>query len=741
MSETPETERNTSAQRSYAGDGPVRTEAEDELGRYPFARTLAESIASHPDDDCLVIGLYAPWGAGKTSLLNFLARELESNDHIVLFRFNPWRYSGEDSLLEQFYNGFGEALTVKLKRWYERTAVRTAATGVASAGAIAGALSDPSLAAAEPVGTAIKGLANKLTAVTVEQLKKRLMAELQAKDLRVVVLIDDLDRLEANEIHAILRLVRLNADFPRTTYVIASDREVVGTTLAQRFQGDITAGHAFLEKIVQVPLHLPPADPSVLRNLWLHDVADTLLQVIGTVDAASAERLVKGFHQGIWSSISTPRQVKRHVNVIQFVARLTKGHVNAVDIVLLEACRMVFPKLYGNLQGAKEALLGTMSRFDLRTSHDRREPNRQALTDLLSHVADSSRREAELLLGHLFPYVASLTTSATEPKEENEEWLKQKRICTHEYFDRHFALGVPDGDISDEAVVQFGDLLVAGDVAGAKAWCETNLTPSNGHLILRKMESTTATATGTMAANAARMLAQVGHFFSGELEELFFSPRMIAAGVVGSLLHRIDDRAARLQAGLEVVSEPVDLDVAVKVFESLAIYEERNRHRAAFDEAEQGELLTRLIARLKSNATEALAHPGPALAKTLWAWGRSGSPQSATAWFKEVYSDDPVNLDRVLLSFAGGSWEVESGRTKPQLGREGFEQLISAISADKLAKYVQERFASILTIAADNDRAVEELESAALVAWQFYHLYLHSSRSRGGDPASQPDGS
>src|SRR5207249_4786477 len=126
-------------------------------------------------------------------------------------------------------------------------------------------------------GEAAKGLGEALSTVELDDLRKRVEAVLGEAGKRVVVLIDDIDRLDRREIQAIFRLVKLSAGFAHTSYVLAFDDEMVAASLGEKYGGGGTeSGRAFLEKIVQVPLHLPPPDQLALRRLTLQGVDEAL---------------------------------------------------------------------------------------------------------------------------------------------------------------------------------------------------------------------------------------------------------------------------------------------------------------------------------------------------------------------------------------------------------------------------------------------------------------------------------
>jgi predicted KAP-like P-loop ATPase len=86
----------------YHSDQPVSNSLEDRFQRYNFARRIAQTIQSNSSSDALVIGIYGSWGEGKTSVLNFIEKELEGDRDQIIVKFNPWRFSEEQTLMLQF---------------------------------------------------------------------------------------------------------------------------------------------------------------------------------------------------------------------------------------------------------------------------------------------------------------------------------------------------------------------------------------------------------------------------------------------------------------------------------------------------------------------------------------------------------------------------------------------------------------------------------------------------------------
>lgn len=709
--------------RSYLGDGPVHTEAEDEFGRYPFARALAESIASQRDDDCMVIGLYAPWGAGKTSVLNFLESELKADSRLILLRFNPWRYPTEEELLRQFYDSFARALKKAVLRLDKRLA------GLVSRFLkLTGDVAEVPSVRVGKVAKALAAMARDHSQITIDEAKARVQEFLDGNRRRVVVLVDDLDRLEPSEAHAMLRLVRLNADFPRTTYVIAADADMVAEALSQRFNsgltdsGDVKSGRSFLEKIVQVPLHLPPCDPTAIRLVFERGLNEAFVSANVTLEGESRGRLSTGVIKFLWPDLTTPRMVKRFVNAVRFHLLVTSGEVNAVDLLLLEGIRLLYPEIYPSLTVSRALLLGGEEDAIHYDPGDTREVRQNRLEQLLKSIPGDRRERAKGLLALLFPHVRSLVEDYVAPDQPDPEWIHARRVCTHEYFARHFASGVPRNDIGDRAVDDFARFLVSEDFEAAEGWLKSIGDHVDQLRLLNKLERAMKGMQGDEAAKVALGVARLGHEFSTEEGSLFFSPQSMAAGVVADLLQRVPERGGRLACAIAVINEPIDLSFAVRVFDQVAVYEEEKRTQAPFSSDEQEQLFDLLVERLERSPTGVLAVGDQHLARVLWAWGRTARLKGPTAWLERACTENPDILDKVLLSFAGEAWEMDSGRRRRTLSQTGFEQLTDAIEAEVVARLIGERFGEALIGTSDEHWAGDEVSSAPAVAKRFLEM-------------------
>lgn len=476
--------------------------AADELGREPFAERIADALAGQPGDSSLVVGLYGPWGSGKSTVLDYVRRAIEErydSQSVIFVKFNPWLYDSEQEVVRDFFATIARALGQSLEN-----ATAEAGRRLKRLGEITKALSF-----GHAGGTVTGGILGAIGSFlapeyNLRELRERLESLLEdelmgLRGVRIIVAIDDLDRTDAESIAATLRLVKLGAGLPRISYVLAFDEKFVVSALKAKYPVDSGDGTSFLEKIVQVPLHLPEADPSRLREILLRD----LMRLLGAhhVDLSPSEEyeLQTALDTAVWPAVRTLRTGKRIMNAVAFAGPMMQGNVRIVDLILLESLRTLYSDVYKYIGSHKRLATEWITSDDLRDVH------RAELEVALDALKVDDRGHCRQLLCTLFPQIAVLYSTRIDGSPENERWGREQRVCSPNYFDRYFLYSLPYGDVPDTDI----DAVVHGTSPNAGAALAELLGAHSPKLVVEKLIERGSTLTDAAALALAQTLCDV----------------------------------------------------------------------------------------------------------------------------------------------------------------------------------------------------------------------------------------
>lgn len=425
---------------NYSSDAPIMDFNEDKFNRYPFAKRIAGVISGRTDPSSIVIGINGAWGEGKTSVFNFIENELKPHPKIVCLKFNPWRFGTEETMLINFFNDLAEALDRSLETTGEKVSNIIKQYGIPIAKVTGNQVAS---AFADGISPFLSNGSN------LEKLKARLEEMLNVEQKRVVVLIDDIDRLDKNEIHSLFRLIKLTADFKYTAYVLAFDKEVVTAALQDKYSySSSLTGVSFLEKIIQVPLQLPSADVEDLRDYCFNDLESILEKNKIKLSSNETSEFYHYFTTSLELFLRTPRQAKLYANILTFSLPLLRDEVNVVDLMLIEGIRVFAPTIYTFIRENRDLFLSEAKITGFSETETDTKKRAQRIKEVLRDL-DNEELEGMLeLLRYLFPKLNGIFTILHYGDNEDQLSLHQ-RIAAKGYFQRYFSYSVNSKDISD----------------------------------------------------------------------------------------------------------------------------------------------------------------------------------------------------------------------------------------------------------------------------------------------------
>ena len=255
-------------------DIPVEKEDEDFLYFEPYAEVLARFIMAC--ETPITIGIQGDWGIGKTSLLNLVREKLRpvrgrsAKYHAVYF--NTWQYSqfNQDaylglSILRGIMNEIQSLETIGNARDSQefKQSVRAFSKFISTLGnqVIKKQLGLDIQEAIEKSGTDDSGDSDLvvLLSKTKTEFKKLVSSILENEEDKLVILIDDLDRIRPIRALEFLEAIKNFLDVEGCVFLIAVDYSVIQTGMLEKLgrTAQELQGKSYYDKIIQIPFSMP----------------------------------------------------------------------------------------------------------------------------------------------------------------------------------------------------------------------------------------------------------------------------------------------------------------------------------------------------------------------------------------------------------------------------------------------------------------------------------------------------
>lgn len=333
---------------------PIKSKDDDLLNYYPFAEKIKEIIQGYSSNPApLTIGIYGKWGTGKTSLLNLVERHIElfqkdkKDKLFIKFHYNPWVYQSKEEMLFDFFNTLSRKLIyseneylkkagesiLKYSRYLE--SIRLSVSGGIPKLFNAGITIEP-YKILKALGEDIKGEEKSL-----EEMKRDIDKTLESSNKKIIIFIDDIDRLDKDEIFMLFKLIKTNADFKNLVFIICLDHEHVAKAIYSRYGSGIESGKEFLEKIINIPLELPLIEKADL-DLFIKEKVKSVIQnrLIRKQELDELMRSLSVKH------FNSPREVIRIVNSFSVSLYAIGDEVNAHDLFWIEYLKIKYLESY-----------------------------------------------------------------------------------------------------------------------------------------------------------------------------------------------------------------------------------------------------------------------------------------------------------------------------------------------------------------------------------------------------------
>ena len=300
-------------------DEPVAPGSTDNLDLKIHSKSLIDFVQQ--TNTPITVGIQGEWGSGKTSLLNSIYHAYTSESTFKQIWINSWEYSllstPEEALLKIINKIIDELLDsdVDVKR---RDTIRDGAKkifrGALRVGAQVALGDDAAKVTDELMGS------SKQSITSLREHLKNLVSDIAQRPTnpykKIIIYVDDLDRIEPKNAVAILELLKNIFSVPNCVFILAIDYQVVVKGLEHKYGKQTHENEwefrAFFDKIIQLPFMMPMGQYNIGKYV------NALLVEIGFVEGDGLED--EAIREIILRTIGgNPRSIKRLVNSVSLI--------------------------------------------------------------------------------------------------------------------------------------------------------------------------------------------------------------------------------------------------------------------------------------------------------------------------------------------------------------------------------------------------------------------------------------
>ena len=324
-------------------DDPISNSEQDQVNFSPIVGKLTAILLNDKHPKSISIGLIGPWGNGKSSVIQLVKNNIDTSDQfkkneIISIHFLPYLNHNESEIINEFFTLLSNQLAPY--------------NGMLSNQIVDYSEKLTDLYQNKNLKSFLENHITNFSKSSACELYENINKMLVETDKKIIVFIDDLDRLNQHEILQTLKLIRNTANFTNTFFVLAMDKQYVIKRLTSK--GNIL-DTKFVDKFFQLEIYLPAIENSLLKQYFITEMlrpfspapADLKLRLNSTLMEPNLlfEDYVKNF-----------RDVKRVVNQIKYDISLFKedfSYLNLKDFINFTFFKLKFPEIVKQLNDSR----------------------------------------------------------------------------------------------------------------------------------------------------------------------------------------------------------------------------------------------------------------------------------------------------------------------------------------------------------------------------------------------------
>lgn len=446
-------------------DKPIEGWEEDAIGRQDFVRTILTRVLIYNEP---AIGVTADFGEGKSSVLHLIEKSIRRGQKAIAVPFRAWLPSTEETFLDSLFNTANIAIRERyfLPTW--RSIFRKYRRVV--------------------LGVAPKSwefIGDLLPADSQSKQIEELTTLFSKLPVRVVFLLDEIDRMHLEELNALLKVLRGAPELKNVSYVCAFNKEALSRLISAT---NMQFGCQYLDKFFPVQVELPRIDGEIRECLF----SDRLFDILDAEKIFQTEVAKQGFakaERSLWydalhSRLTNFRIIGQVLRGFESSLRVVKEEVNAFDLLIIECVRLLLPTTYQFVYQFGDYFhdpVKGMERWQSTPEFEIDEGAKKrvvfdALDKFFGGLEQADRNLARGLLVQIFPVVRDYFREKS--KGLGYPSIKasgERRIRDDRFFERYFTHAVPATRFGEKEMNGFIESIKTADEVGVREAVEAVL--------------------------------------------------------------------------------------------------------------------------------------------------------------------------------------------------------------------------------------------------------------------------
>jgi hypothetical protein len=412
----------------FIEDSPIVNATDDQLSYALYASQLALKLNQSSFKKSFAVGITGEWGTGKTSFINLVKENLDQSKFIVI-DFNAWDSHSPKAIIRDFFT----TLKSGLSKYHSDIS------------SLLLNYSDSLIKSYDPLfSNLLHPITSDLKSKSIFEQRSNIEKATPKIAKQIVFCIDELDRLDKEELIEVIKLIRNTANFPKVIFLVSYDRSYLIEAIRKLNKQN---SESFLVKIFQLEITLPYFDIKSLQNI-------ISIKIEASIGSSFKEEIKKVVFSQYFSNppeysdyITTIRDVTRLVNSLSFHFDLLKNEVSFHDLFYLEILRIKYPAVYELLWRKYDTFLQQSDGLDINQTFKLKtsSPTGYVISNYIreNHQSLSVRKSHLEKIDKLFQILFSDKTTLLT--EDNRLSIKYPSN-----FFMYFAYRLLPGDLSEE---------------------------------------------------------------------------------------------------------------------------------------------------------------------------------------------------------------------------------------------------------------------------------------------------